>query len=82
MKKLSTNNLWYIDSMFVGTSYQTGLSLGSWSHLSGNAAIGGYGTYANLTVSGILSYGIPGTALVYQSNESFVCLVSSSDIVP
>ena len=82
MKKLSTNNLWYIDSVTVGTSYQTGLSIATWSHLSGSATIGGYGTYASLLVSGILAYGIPKTPLVYQSYESFTCNVSSSDIIP
>ena len=81
MKKLSTNNLWYFDSVTVGTSYQTGLALATWSHISGSATIGGYGTYASLLVSGILAYGIPKTPLIYQSYESFTCNVNSSDLI-
>ena len=82
MKQLSTNNVWYIDSVNVGTSYQTGVSLATWSHLTGSAVVGGYNTYANITVTGILSYGIPGIPLQYQSHESFTCTVGNHDIIP
>lgn len=81
MKKMEGTGSWYIDSVSVGTSYQTGIAVASWSHTSSNVEKAQYETYANVYVTGVLSYSIPKTPLSVQSSETFVYLLSSTEIM-
>lgn len=78
-KMLSTGN-WYIDSVTIGTSYQTGISVASWSQTDSTVEIGSYQTYANLIVTGVLTYGIPYTPILGQTKQSFIYCLRADEV--
>ncbi|MBR5943340.1 MAG: hypothetical protein IKZ94_00140 [Lachnospiraceae bacterium] len=81
MKKLSSNGVWYIDTIDVGWSYQTGLGVAGWSQSSSSVEKGQYETYANITVTGVLSYGLYGTPLQIQTQQSFLYTLRADEIM-
>ena len=81
MKKLSTTGEWYIDRVDVGWSYQTGVSAATWSQSSSSVQKGQYETYANITVTGVISYGLYGTPLQIQTQQSFIYTLRANEIM-
>lgn len=64
-----------IQSCSMGTSYITGVAMATWQHYSNSWSKIGYST-ARISSTGLLSWGIPGTPLYYQSLETFQSDVS------
>lgn len=71
----------YINKYFVSgkvlTSYQTGLSIGTWTHVRGTFTPKGYNTYAEVVATGTITYGIEGTPFVFTIDpQSFLSIES------
>ncbi len=80
MKKLSTNNVWYINTVTVTDSWQTGISLASWDFKYSTVTIGGYETDADVDVTGVLTYGIPNTVFSASTTVTFGHILCAGDI--
>ncbi len=81
MKKMASTGSWYIDSIEIGTSEQTGFSVASWSHGDATVEIKGYETYADIVVTGVLTYSIKETPFLYQTEQSFTYLLRNTEIM-
>ncbi len=81
MKMLSSTNTWYIDNVSVGTSYQTGLAMATWTHVSSSVKKANYETYATITIKGVMTYPIPKIPFSYSADMSFEYCLRANEIM-
>ncbi len=66
-----SKDLYFMDGD-VYNSKQVGVAVGSWDHVTGGFDISYYKTSADVTATGILTYGIPDTILSVSTEQTFL----------